>query len=96
MGGNDRFCARLKVPPFSLKYEWQFWSKYCLQIFFSSVAISLKKNWYLPGSWRTYFIIGAKKKKKNDLWLLPTAAKKPIDISDQGKFRQKMSLYLTS
>jgi hypothetical protein len=39
-GGNDRFCARLKVPP---KYEWQFWSKfYHLQIFFSCVAISLK------------------------------------------------------
>jgi hypothetical protein len=44
-GGNDRFCARLKVPPFSLKYEWQFWSKfYRLQIYCSSVAISLKKN----------------------------------------------------
>jgi hypothetical protein len=27
-GGNDRFCARLKVLPFSLKYEWQFWSKF--------------------------------------------------------------------
>jgi hypothetical protein len=36
------------------------------------------------------------KKKKIDLRLLPTVAKKPIDISDQGKFRQKMSLYLTS
>jgi hypothetical protein len=35
-------------------------------------------------------------KKKNDLQLLPTAAKKTIDIYDQGKFRQKMSLYLTS
>jgi hypothetical protein len=27
------------------------------------------------------------KKKKFDLRLLPTAAKKPIDISDQGKLR---------
>jgi hypothetical protein len=27
-GGNDRFCARLKVLLFSLKYEWQFWSKF--------------------------------------------------------------------
>jgi hypothetical protein len=35
-------------------------------------------------------------KKKNDLRLVPVAAKKTIDISDQGKFRQKMSLYLTS
>jgi hypothetical protein len=32
-------------------------------------------------------------KKKNDIRLLPTAAKKTID---QGKFRPKMSLYLTS
>jgi hypothetical protein len=48
-GGNDRFCARLKVPPFSLKYEWQFWSKfYRLQICFSSVAILLKKNLVPP------------------------------------------------
>jgi hypothetical protein len=37
-----------------------------------------------------------KKKQKNDLRLLAMAAKKNIDISDQGKFRQKMSLYLTS
>jgi hypothetical protein len=49
-GGNDRFCARLKVPPFSLKYEWQFWSKfYRLQIFFSRLAISL--NFVLVPPW---------------------------------------------
>jgi hypothetical protein len=78
-GGNDRFCARLKVPPFSQKYEWQFWSKfYHLQIFFSSVAISLKKIWVPPWVIVNIFYNWCTKKNQNDLWLLLTAAKKPL------------------
>jgi hypothetical protein len=89
-GGNYRFCARLKVPPFPLKYEWQFWSK------FSSVAISLKKMW-VP-SWVIANIFYYWCTKTKSKW--PSASadgrEKTIDISDQGKFRQQMSLYLTS
>jgi hypothetical protein len=52
-------------------------------IFFSSVAISLKIILVPPWVIANIFYFWCTKKKL-------------IDISDQGKFRQKMSLYLTS
>jgi hypothetical protein len=50
-GGNYRFCARLKVLPFSLNVhasEWEFWSKfYLLQILFFSEGIFFIFTTYL-------------------------------------------------
>jgi hypothetical protein len=93
--GKWPFLRQIKSSPFFTKIWMAILVKNLPPPNFFSYCFNFA-NFFLVPPWLIANIFYYWCTKKNDFPLLPTAAKKTIDISDQGKFRQKMSLYLTS